>query len=346
MIMFWWGFSWIVAGILASLVTVLLAVAAPRLLRGHPTSLASLHTSMFLTAASIVLVGAGLLWLVMTLLGYEASVFALTVAIAGFGLLQWLISPWIINIFYRVREAGAELEWLRVELERLARAAGMKPPRLVVARMDAPNAFAYGNPLTGYYVAVTEGLLRLLPRDEILAVVGHELGHIRHKDVQVVLALSLLPSVAYFIGRLLVELGFWGGGGRNERSNPLVFIAVGAAIIAVSFILHFLVRHFNRLREYYADAHSVLLTGSARSLQRALARIYAAYTRNERYIAELHSHSAASMLFIINMLIEFNGGMLVNIDSLVERLKRMEPNPLEELFSTHPPRPNMLRFLD
>ncbi len=338
--MLWWGVGWLLAGLLAAGVTAALAAAAPRLLAGHPRSLASLHASMALTAASIVLVGAATFWLVVTMLGYSVDLLALAAVIAVAGLVQWLVSPWVINAMYRARPAGPELSWLKAELERLARSAGMRPPRLLVAEVEAPNAFAYGNPLTGYYVAVTRGLLRLMPREELVAVIGHELGHIRHRDVQYILALSLLPSIGYFLGRLMLELGLWGAaGGSGRERSPLLYVAVGALLVAASVVMHFLVRHFNRLREYYADAHSAILLGSPRPLQRALARLHEAYRKGAgRYAEELRRLSAAEMLLIVSP--------LASIDDVVEALKRERTSPLEELFSTHPPIPKRLRFLD
>ncbi len=335
----WFGVGWILAGLVAGLVVAGLAASAPRLVSSHPRSLGSLHLSMTVTALATLLAGVGLLWLVVELLGYSASLLAITAFVVAIGFLQWLISPWIINAIYRVRPAGPELEWLRAEVERLAISSGLKPPKLVVAEIEAPNAFAYGNPIAGYYVAVTRGLLHLMPREEVVAVIGHELGHIKHRDVQYILALSLLPSIAYFVGRLLMEWGFFGGfRGERESRSPLIYLAVGAILVAASIILHFLVRHFNRLREYYADAHSALLLGTPRPLQRALARLYIAYRANHRLVESLRSLSAAEMLFIVNP--------VVSIDEVVEELKRVETNPVEELFATHPPIPKRLRFLD
>jgi heat shock protein HtpX len=335
---YWFGVGWVLAGLVAGLTVVLFSLAAPRLLATQPRSLSSLHASMLATAVAIVLIGAAMLWFVVALLGYSVDLLLVAMLVAAVGVVQWIVSPWIINAMYRARPAGPELAWLRAELERLARQVGMKPPRLLVAEIDAPNAFAYGNPFTGYYVAVTRGLLRLLPREEVVAVIGHELGHIRHRDVQYILALSLLPSIGYFLGRILLELGFWGATASSSRErSPLIYIIVGVVLVAASIVLHFLVRHFNRLREYYADAHSAILLGTPRPLQRALARLYLAYQRS-KYVEELRKLSAAEMLFIVNP--------LVSIDDVVDRLKRQKTHALEEILATHPPIPKRLKFLD
>ncbi|NPA05074.1 MAG: M48 family metalloprotease [Crenarchaeota archaeon] len=340
----WFGVGWLAASIASLVVAVGAAALAPKLLSGNPRSLGALRLGMISTGLAVVGISALLFWLVVELLGYSVSLMYLALLAAGIGVLQWLISPYIINMMYRVKPAGPELDWLRLELRRLAERSGLgKPPRLVVAETDAPNAFAYGNPLTGYYVAVTRGILRIMPREELVAVIGHELGHLRHRDVQVILALSLLPSIAYFIGRVLVDIGFFSGmaGGRDrDEGGSAILVLVGFIILVASIVLHFLVRHFSRLREYYADAHSAMVTGEPRLLQRALARLHVAYMNSPRLVRELRRQSAASMLLIVSYFYQ------PDIDTIVEELKRQPTNPLMELFSTHPPIPKRLRFLD
>ncbi len=337
----------IIAGLVTGLVVGLLAntSVASRLLR-NPRSLGELRLGMVLTALAVVLVGLGLVGLVAEYLGGGIAPGFAAALVAGFMLLQWLFSPLIINVLYRVHEAGPELDWLRVEVERIARESGVRPPRLMVAEMDAPNAFAYGSPLFGNYVAVTRGLLRLLPRDEVVAVIGHEVGHLKHRDVVAILALATIPAIVYFLGRALLYYGLWGGGER-ERESPAALLAIGAALVAVGILLHLVVQHFSRLREYYADAHSALVTGRPRLLQRALARLYVAYRAVPAFREEVSQKSFVGYLFIVSGLLDaFYEPWGGDVDALVEELKRVEPSPLEELFSTHPPIPKRLRFLD
>ncbi|MEB3851511.1 MAG: zinc metalloprotease HtpX [Desulfurococcales archaeon] len=363
--MFGLGFGWIFAywwmllleGLVAAGAVGIVALAAPKLVGGAPRSLASLRVSMVLTALAVFLGGLGLIVGVGEALAsyYGASAgggMAVGVAlfVAALMIGQWLFSPYIINALYRTRPPATPLEQsLQVELERLARASGLRGvPRLRIAEVDAPNAFAYGSPLAGSYVAVTRGLLRMAPREEIVAVLGHEVGHLKHRDVAWILALSLIPLAIYYLGRSLIFAGLAGGGGRREREDagPLLLVALGAALVAAGVLFRFMVAHFNRLREYYADAHSALVTGSPRALQRALARIHLALTGNPRLASELAAGGLASQLFIVAPLIEVSGGFFYDIDSAVEALKRQEASPLEEVFATHPPVPKRLRFLD
>lgn len=360
--MYWlasWYLAYLVEGLVLALVLGLLVLAAPRLVSGEPRSLWALRTSMLATAAAVVLGSLGIVYLVSGYLGASPSLYAVVAFVAALLLAQWLFSPYLINAVYRTEEPGPELEWLRIEVERMSRAIGLsKPPKLLVADMRAPNAFAYGSPLAGNFVAVTKGLLRIMPREEVKAVLAHELGHLKHRDVPAILALSLIPTAMYFLGRMLLYWSAWAGvaRGRREGNAALTYVAAGLLLLVAGFVLHFMVTHFNRLREYYADASSGLLTGEPRLLQRALARLHLAY-RDESVRAELSSRDAAAMLFIVNYLLDLYGSRFyepgprlrwrsVDIDEVVEELKAQRVNPVAELFSTHPPVPKRLRFLD
>jgi heat shock protein HtpX len=353
LVAYWWLL--LIEGLVASSVVGALALAAPRLVGGAPRSLASLRASMALTALGVFLGGVGLILGVGELLAaYYGAPAGGAMALGVSGLVaalmigQWLFSPYMINALYRTRPPASPLErQLQADLERLARLSGLRrPPRLRIAEVDIPNAFAYGSPIAGNYVAVTRGLLRLAPREELVAVLGHEVGHLKHRDVAWILALSLIPLAIYYLGRTLIYAGLLGGGERErEDASPLLLAAIGAALVAAGVLFKFLVAHFNRLREYYADAHSALTTGNPRALQRALARIHLAITRRPA-ASEAASVSMLSQLFIVAPLVELTGGFFYDIDYVVEELKRSEPSPLEELFSTHPPVPKRLRFLD
>ncbi|MCX8196527.1 MAG: zinc metalloprotease HtpX [Acidilobaceae archaeon] len=328
-------------------VVALLAMNADRIVGDAPRSLASLRASMGLTLLFMISAYVLLMVLVGRLLGAEGGSLVVLATILSFLFIavQWLISPFLINLFYHTRPPeNAEEQFYASEATRLAKLSGIKPPKFVIAEVDFPNAFAYGSPLMGNYVAVTRALLRSMTREEIIAVIGHEVGHLKHRDVAWILALSIVPLAVYFIGRALVYAGFLGSGER--RGNPLYLIAIGTALIAASVFFRFLIAHFNRLREYYADAHSALVTGNPRALQRALARLHLMYTNNRELAEMAQENSTASMLFIVAPLIEIHGGFFYNIDYHVERLKNEKTSPIEELFASHPPIPKRLRFLD
>uniref|UniRef100_A0A7J3ZKA8 Protease HtpX homolog n=1 Tax=Fervidicoccus fontis TaxID=683846 RepID=A0A7J3ZKA8_9CREN len=352
--------GFLLAGFVIALLTGLLAVLADKIIRGPPKSVWGLRASMTSTVAALILGFAGLLALVANYAGAgQAWIYSGLAFFSLLMLLQWLFSPSIINAVYRTRPPGRGEEWLVSKVEELARKAGLKrTPKLRIAEVDAPNAFAYSSPIKGSYVAVTRGLLRTMPREEITAVLAHEIGHLKHKDVAVILALSLLPVALYYVGRSMLMWG-WLAGSRERGNAQLYYMGLGIALAAVGCLFHFIVMHFSRLREYYSDAFSGMLTGAPRSLQRALARLAITYETSPE-ITQTISKSAA-LLFIVNYLIDATGGMAIeplwgrprrreviigDIDRAVEELMRREEGGVRELFSTHPPIPKRLRFLE
>ena len=379
---YWW--LMIITSLVTGGVAAALAGAAPRLVGPEPRNLSALRTSMALTALSIVLAGIGVFvgtaYLFAYLFGMPLVASSVVLSAVAFTviliLFQWLISPYLINALYRTRPPRSDYE-KRVEeaLREVARRSGIKTPKLRIAETSIPNAFSYGSPLAGSYVAVTRGLLDLMPFDEVRAVLGHEVGHLRHRDVSWILALSVIPLAVYYLGQMLIWsgiLGGWGGGegerGGGQVSGGLILALVGMVLVAVSVLFRFLVGNFNRLREYYADANSAMVT-SPRLIQRALARLHLAV--NNRYVKAQVNSTAGSMakaLFIVAPFVEIHGGFLyepgygawpwrrrgynpadyrdIDIDAEVERIKQERTNPVEEIFATHPPIPKRLRFID
>ncbi|OYT67935.1 MAG: zinc metalloprotease HtpX [Candidatus Wolframiiraptor sp. EX4484-121] len=318
--------------------------------RARP-SLLKLRLSMIgvwaaVTGLATLILTAVLLYLGMPIYGIY-GIFGFVVA---FHFFQWLIGPYIINAIYNVREIRPrEYPWLHRVVERLSRRSGLeRPPKLMLAEIDIPNAFAYGSPLTGNMVAVTRGLLNTLDEGEVEAVLGHEIGHLKHKDVIVMMMVSLIPAIIYYIGYSLYMSGWFGGygyGEEREGEGAGLVLLIGILLIAVSYIFNLFVFYMSRLREYYADSHSAMVAeNGARNLQRGLVKIMMATGRLRRYLRG-RSYGQLKMFFIADPdvgLRRFRG----NIDELIEEVKREKPSVLAELFSTHPHPAKRLRFLD
>jgi heat shock protein HtpX len=325
---------------------------APRV-ASRISSRLSLYSAMTLTATVIVVGGLLAIYIIYSIAASYGATFQLTWLIgfaAILSLLSYLLSPYMINIAYRARESP---ELQRV-VDEVAARAGMKPPKAVIVE-GLPNAFAYGNILTGRYVAVSRSLYQMLPRDELEAVIGHELGHHKHKDTVIIMLLGLIPSILYYMGFWLLRIGLWSGAYRRrgeENSSGLLLAAVGALSILLSFIMQVAVLAFSRLREYYADAHGAHVAG-ARSMQRALARLHLYYETRGREAVERSSLKALFIYALTEAVAlpfyspSHSGWIYAgDIDAIVERLKRQPVNPAEEFFSDHPPIPKRLRFLD
>jgi len=345
-----WGISYLLEPLILATVAALFVGLAPVLNR-TPRGEKDLKLFMGLTVLGYALVLYAGYAFVLQQLGYVPSLAMFAAIFTGLGIIQYLISPWIINLLYGAKPAERVAPWLVESVRDLSLRAGFKkPPKVMVASVNIPNAFAYGNFLTGKYIAVTEGLLRSMPQEEVEAVIGHELGHHKHKDIWVILALSLAPMFIYYFGRMLMEWGFWSGMGDREKENSgMLFLLTGAALVAVAMILNFIILQFNRLREYYADLHGAKVKGK-REMQRALARLHAeieGLKRNPMLQRELQEfrESPAKMLFIYAFVNTF-ADPYYDIDILIEKLKKEETNSIMEIFMSHPPIPKRLRFLD
>jgi heat shock protein HtpX len=192
-----------------------------------------------------------------------------------FMLIEFAISPYIVRATTRLRYLNpGENPWLEGIVAKLSKAAGVKQPRLAIVPDPTPNAFVFGNSSNNMTLAVNQGLLTQLNEDEVQGVIGHELGHVRHKDSIVMTFLSAIPLIAYVISRAAFGVGYLGGGRRDERGGGAAYIiAAGVIALAVYFIAQLLVLRLSRLRESFADAFSAYLTGAPRDLESALTRI-------------------------------------------------------------------------
>lgn len=200
----------------------------------------------------------------------------------------------------------------------MARKAGMPMPKIYIIPSETPNAFATGrNPENGV-VAVTEGIMRMLSREELAGVIAHELAHIKHRDI---LTGTIVATIAGAIS-MLAQMAHWAmlfGGGRrddDDGGNPIAAIVM----IIVAPIAAMLVQMaISRTREYEADAGGARLSGSPMGLANALLKL----ERGSKAIP-MDANPATAHMFIVNPL---SGGGLMT------------------LFSTHPPIAERVRRL-
>jgi len=194
-----------------------------------------------------------------------------------FVLIQYLIGPSIVRATTRLRYLKeGENPWLESTVKDLAQKSGIPPPRLAVVPNQTPNAFVFGRTTGDATLALHEGLLTQLNQDEVRGVIGHELGHIRHRDFLVMTALSALPLLAYLTARITFEAAWWSGRTSRKKEGG----GMGAALFAVALVSYFVyivsllgVMRLSRLREHYADSYSAYVTGSPRHLESALTKI-------------------------------------------------------------------------
>lgn len=152
---------------------------------------------------------------------------------------------------------------------RLCAIGGIPQPRIAIADKAVPNAFATGRSPGKAVVAVTTGLLSMLNREELEAVLAHELSHVKNRDVMVITLAGLISTAAFFIFRN--SFMFPRSGGRNGKDLVWILVPIlAAAVWAISFLL---IRALSRYREYSADRGSAILTGRPSQLVSALMKI-------------------------------------------------------------------------
>jgi len=224
------------------------------------------------------------------------NLITLGIFVVAFNIFQWLISPYIIDALYHVREIPEhENPKLHETVENLSRKSGIKKPRLMLAQIPIPNAFAYGSPIAGTRVAVTKGLLKTLEYEEVEAVIGHELGHLKHRDVQMMMFVSILPALLYYIGYSLMWSSMLGR--QREEGGGTALLAIGFMVF--SWILNMFILYLSRLREYYADRHSVsIVEDGPRKLSEGLAKIVHSTRNMKRIRKEKQQLNAFKALFI------------------------------------------------
>lgn len=302
-----------------------------------------LWITMALTFLVIVGVTALFLMPILALIG-GLTPLALAILVALWVFIEWLIGPYIIEWSYKVKPADDSYKWLHDIVERVSQRSKLKKtPKLMIADMPVPNAFAYGSWLTGPRIAVTKGILRILKPDELEAVIGHEVGHLKHRDVQVITLLSVLPAIVYAISQALYYSGWFSsisGDRRNNGNSGFILILIGIIGFIVYFILNLLLLAFSRQRETYADYNgATVVDNGAMKLATALVKINNSTSEiRERSPNTISASSKFKALLISDpetaRTMEISGEEVMVYDLARKELTFSER--LAELFSTHP----------
>jgi heat shock protein HtpX len=242
--------------------------------------------------------------------GRTGMTFALIMAF-GMNFISYWFSDKIVLKMYGARAVSeTDAPELYETVRRLAHRAEIPMPKVYLVDQDQPNAFATGrNPEHGA-VAVTTGILRILSREELEGVIGHELSHIKHRDILVSTVAAAIAGAISYLAQMAQWAMIFGGGRRDddEGGSPvaaLIMMIVGpiAAMLVQMAI--------SRSREYGADEGGARVTGNPRYLANALRKLEMASKQ-----IPMDANPATSHMFIVNPL---SGGGII------------------KLFSTHPP---------
>jgi heat shock protein HtpX len=265
----------------------------------------NIKTLFLLVTLTLILIWAGA-----AMGGKQGMTIALIFAL-GMNLFAYWFSDKLVLKMYGAKEVTeTEAPDLYGIVRRLAQKANIPMPRVYMINQDQPNAFATGRNPQHAAVAVTTGIMRILSPEELQGVIGHELAHVKHRDILIsTIAATLAAAISY-----LAQMAQWAmifGGSRgddDEGGSPvaaLVMMIVGpiAALIVQMAI--------SRSREYAADEGGAKLAGNPRYLSGALRKLHQASQK-----IPMNANPATSHMFIVNPL--SGGGIL-------------------KLFSTHPP---------
>lgn len=307
-----------------------------------------LQIRLYLLMAAMFGILYGVIVAIGTYMGVGSVLLYIILAVV-FTLFQFLIGPAMVGWTMRVKMVSEKEEpELHQMVAELARQAKIQKPKVGISELSIPNAFAYGS--FDSRVAVTRGILNLLKKDELKAVLGHELSHIRHRDVVIMTMLAVVPLFLYWIAMSIM----WGGMGRDRKGSGGYAALIGVAAFILYFIANLLVLYASRIREYYADMGSVKLGSKPQDMATALYKLVYGSARLKGS-EELKRVQGARAFFVndpsrawdeikdlksldTDLSGTIDSGELINLRQ--RKIKLGFADKMMEVFSTHP---NMLK---
>ncbi len=267
----------------------------------------NLKITFLLVLMTMILVGIGSLFG-----GQQGMVIAFGLAVVMNFVSYWYSDKIVLRL-YRARPADEKKDRKLLAIVNVAAQQAFLPvPKVYVMPSPAPNAFATGRNKNHAAVAVTQGLMDLLSSDELEAVIGHELAHIKNRDI---LISTIVATIAGTIG-ILATMARWGallggfGGGSNNRSggSPIALLVMAIVAPLAAMVIQMAI---SRTREFKADRVGSEITGQPLALASALEKLHTAPVR-----MKLDDRPATAHMFIANPL---------------------SGKGLSKMFSTHPP---------
>ncbi len=265
-----------------------------------------IRTTILLAAltALIVLIG--------RLLGGQQGMIIAFIFAAGMNFFSYWFSDKIVLKMYRAQEATPQQAPEIYDMVReLARRAQLPMPKVYVIPQEAPNAFATGRNPQHAVVAVTEGLVQLMNREEVMGVLAHEMAHVKNRDILIGSIAATMAGAIMILGTMARWAAIFGGGSSNddEGGGGIIGLLVMAIIAPLAAMI--IQMAISRSREYLADATGAAFAGHPEGLARALEKL-GQYSKR----LPMHANPSTAHMFIVNPL---SGRRMMS------------------LFSTHPP---------
>lgn len=247
----------------------------------------------------------------------------------GFAMVMNFASYWwsdkIVLSLYGAKEVKYEdAPELYGDIQDLSQRAGLPMPRVYITPQEQPNAFATGRDPEHAAVAVTQGILRILSREELRGVLAHELAHVKHRDILIgSIAATIATAITYlaYMAQFAAIFGGGGGGDRGRGGNPLGLLVMAIVAPLAATVIRLAI---SRTREYGADQGGAEICGNPLGLANALRKLGAASGRIPLRVSEQVADSTSHMLIASPL----SGG------------------GLSSLFSTHPPMEERIRRLE
>lgn len=242
--------------------------------------------------------------------GKQGATIALILAI-GMNFFAYFFSDKIVLAMYGAKQVTeAEAPELYSIVRKLSQKAGLPMPKVYIIDSDQPNAFATGRSPKHGVVAVTTGIMRILSREELEGVIGHELAHIKHRDILISTIAATLAGAISYLAQMAQWAMIFGGRHDDEEGGGHPIVAIVMMILApiIAMIIQLAI---SRAREYAADEGGAKIAGNPLYLANALRKLhYAAQT------IPMDANPGTAHMFIVNPL---------------------SGRSLMKLFSTHPP---------
>ncbi len=245
--------------------------------------------------------------------GQQGMILAFVIAM-GMNFFSYWYSDKIVLRMYRAREVGqAEMPELYQMVRELAQRAEIPMPRVYTIPEESPNAFATGRNPEHAVVAVTEGLLKLMSREEVMGVIAHELAHVKNRDILIGSIAATMAGAVMMLASMARWSTFFGGGSRDGEQGGGGLGTIGVLVMSIlAPIAAMLVQMaISRSREYHADATGAQISGHPGWLADALGKL-GAYSKQ----LPLQANPSTAHMFIVSPL---------------------SASSLMHLFSTHPP---------
>jgi heat shock protein HtpX len=263
------------------------------------------------TTILLAVMTALILWIGQMFGGRQGMIIALIFA-AGMNFFSYWFSDKIVLKMYRASEVTPQQAPELYDIVRtLTGQAGLPMPRIYVIPQEAPNAFATGRNPENAVVAVTEGLLRIMDRNELMGVLAHELGHVKNRDILISSIAATLAGAVMVLATMARWSALFGGmRSDNEEGGGNIIGLIAMSILAplAAMVIQMAI---SRSREFQADATGARLAGTPEGLARALEKL-GSYSRR----IPMQANPSTAHMFIVNPL---SGRSLMS------------------LFSTHPP---------